>query len=83
MADQNQTSAVKTHEFVFLLSEMFSMMPFAAALEPLRLANRMSRRPLYSWRLVSETGAPATASNGVVVPRPSDTSTPSRRTCPG
>jgi transcriptional regulator GlxA family with amidase domain len=57
----------KTREFVFLLCEMFSMMPFAAALEPLRLANRMARRPLYSWRLVSETGAPATASNGVVV----------------
>ena len=56
----------KTHEFVFLLCDMFSMMPFAAALEPLRQANRMARSPLYSWRLVSETGAPVTASNGVV-----------------
>jgi transcriptional regulator GlxA family with amidase domain len=60
-------STEKTREFVFLLCEMFSMMPFAAALEPLRLANRMARRPLYSWRLVSETGEPATASNGVIV----------------
>jgi transcriptional regulator GlxA family with amidase domain len=56
-----------TQEFVFLLSETFSMMPFAAALEPLRLANRVSRRPLYSWRLVSETGEAVTASNGVGV----------------
>lgn len=56
-----------TREFVFLLCDAFSMMPFAAALEPLRLANRVSRRPLYAWRLVSETGAPVSASNGVTV----------------
>jgi len=57
----------KTHEFVFLLCDMFSMMPFAAALEPLRQANRMARKPLYSWRLVSEDGGPVAASNGVVI----------------
>ncbi len=67
MSDAPIASATKTHEFVFLLCEMFSMMPFAAALEPLRLANRMARRPLYSWRLVSEGGQVATASNGVIV----------------
>jgi len=67
MAESANGPAQKTHEFVFLLCEMFSMMPFAAALEPLRLANRMARRPLYSWRLVSEGGVTATASNGVVV----------------
>jgi len=67
MTDAPTASTTKTREFVFLLCEMFSMMPFAAALEPLRLANRMARRPLYSWRLVSETGQPTTASNGVVV----------------
>jgi transcriptional regulator GlxA family with amidase domain len=54
-----------THEFVFLLCDMFSMMPFAAALEPLRQANRMSRSPLYSWRLVSVDGGPVAASNGI------------------
>ncbi len=67
MSEAPTAGATKTHEFVFLLCEMFSMMPFAAALEPLRLANRMARRPLYSWRLVSESGVAATASNGVVV----------------
>jgi len=46
---------------------MFSMLPFAAALEPLRQANRVSRKPLYSWRLVSGSGEPVTASNGVVI----------------
>jgi transcriptional regulator GlxA family with amidase domain len=61
------TPPQKTREFVFLLCDMFSMMPFAAALEPMRLANRLSRRPLYSWRLVSQTGEPVSASNGVIV----------------
>ena len=60
-------AAQKTHEFIFLLCDMFSMMPFAAALEPLRQANRMARSPLYSWRLVSVDGAPVAASNGISV----------------
>ncbi|MDH3666276.1 MAG: GlxA family transcriptional regulator [Paracoccaceae bacterium] len=67
MTEQAGAAAPKTHEFVFLLADMFSMMPFAAALEPLRQANRMSRQPLYSWRLVSETGGPVTASNGITI----------------
>jgi len=46
---------------------MFSMLAFAAALEPLRQANRMARKPLYNWRLVSETGEPVSASNGIVI----------------
>ena len=67
MTETAPGTAPKTHEFVFLLCDMFSMMPFAAALEPLRQANRMARSPLYSWRLVSETGAPVTASSGVAI----------------
>jgi transcriptional regulator GlxA family with amidase domain len=67
MTDSASENSQKTHEFVFLLSDMFSMIAFAAAVEPLRQANRMSRRPLYSWRLVSETGAPVAASNGISI----------------
>ncbi len=58
---------VSTRNFVFLLLQNFSMMPFTAALEPLRLANRETGKDLYRWSLVSEGGQPATASNGVVV----------------
>ncbi len=53
--------------FVFLLSPRFSMIAFAAAIETLRLANRLSRRPLYAWRLLSEDGAQAVCSNGARV----------------
>ncbi|MEO0820628.1 MAG: GlxA family transcriptional regulator [Pseudomonadota bacterium] len=53
-----------TREFVFLLSPQFSLIAFSAAIEPLRLANRVTRRPLYAWRLVSEDGKPVECSNG-------------------
>lgn len=53
--------------FVFLLTQQFSMIAFAAALEPLRIANRLARGRLYAWRLVAETGEPARCSNGAAV----------------
>ena len=51
----------------FLLVPNFSMMAFAAAIEPLRTANRMSGHALYGWRLISKDGAPVAASNGIVL----------------
>ena len=53
--------------FTFLLLNRFTMMPFAAAIEPLRLANRTSGRELFKWRLVGEGGEVATCSNGAQV----------------
>src|SRR5690606_20692067 len=51
----------------FVLVPNFSMIAFASAVEALRLANRTSGRELYSWHLFSRTGAPETASNGIVL----------------
>ncbi len=53
--------------FVFLLLRDFSMAPFAAAIEPLRVANRVTGKQLYRWSVVSEDGLPARASNGITV----------------
>ncbi|MCH8465925.1 MAG: GlxA family transcriptional regulator [Roseinatronobacter sp.] len=39
-------------------------MAHAAAIEPLRLANRVAGQPLYSWQLVSESGHSVRCSNG-------------------
>ena len=50
---------------VFFLVPEFSMIAFTTAIEPLRVANRMLGRKVYSWRLASEDGKPVTASNGV------------------
>ncbi len=43
------------------------MMAFAAAVEPLRAANRLSEQPLFEWRLFSRDGRPVRASNGIDV----------------
>ncbi|MDR5907195.1 GlxA family transcriptional regulator [Franzmannia qiaohouensis] len=51
----------------YLLLPSFSMMAFFAAVEPLRIANRLSGRPLFDWTLISEDGAPVTASNGMTL----------------
>ncbi len=59
--------ASRPERFVFLLLENFTLIAFAGAIEPLRLANRMSGRTLYDWQVVSATGGPVTASNGVVL----------------
>lgn len=52
---------------VFFLIPDFTMMAFAAALEPLRAANRMAGHEAYQWRLASSDGLPVRASNGVEV----------------
>jgi transcriptional regulator GlxA family with amidase domain len=50
--------------FVFLLLDRFTMLSFACAIEPLRLANYVAGKPLYEWLLAGESGETATCSNG-------------------
>lgn len=57
----------KASRFVFLLLDRFTMIAFASAIEPLRLANQVSGQRLYDWKLVSEDGHDVTCSNGTVV----------------
>lgn len=51
----------------FLLLPQYSMMAFFAAVEPLRIANRIAQRPLFDWILISADGGPVTASNGMTL----------------
>jgi AraC family carnitine catabolism transcriptional activator len=51
----------------FLLLPQYSMMAFFAAVEPLRIANRIANRPLFDWTLISADGGPVTASNGMTL----------------
>ena len=57
----------RPERFVFLLVENFTLIAFAGAIEPLRIANRMAGRTLYEWKVVSGTGGPVIASNGVAL----------------
>ena len=50
---------------VFFLVPDFTMVAFATALDPLRIANRMLGYEAYKWRLASYDGKPVGASNGV------------------
>ena len=59
------STAVK--RYGFLLLPNFTMMAFAAAIEPLRVANRVAEQTLYEFPLFTLDGEPAIASNGVSV----------------
>ena len=63
----SRTSRESRPPFVvgFFLVPQFPMMSFAAAIEPLRSANRMRGDTLFEWRLFSRDGGPVRASNGV------------------
>ena len=46
----------KKRSIVFFLIPQFTMLPFAAAVETLRIANRMLGYQAYEWRLASLDG---------------------------
>jgi transcriptional regulator GlxA family with amidase domain len=51
----------------FLLVPGFSLLSYASTIEPLRAANRLSGRTLYTWSHVSTDGQPAFASSGLAI----------------
>src|SRR3990167_8077418 len=58
------TKADAPRRFVFLLLDKFTMINFAGAIEPLRLANHVMGYPVYTWALAGEGGVEKTCSNG-------------------
>lgn len=57
----------QTRRFTFLILPEFTLLAFSSALDPLRIANQLAQRPLYSWSVASETGGPVLSSSGVAV----------------
>ena len=55
---------LRTRRFVFLLLDRFTMISFAGAIEPLRIANRIIGKQVYSWILAGENGGETVCSNG-------------------
>ena len=49
-------AATRERHFYFVLIPNFTMIAFATAIEPLRIANRMSGQQAYRWSLVSLDG---------------------------
>ena len=56
-----------TRSYVFILVPGFTLLAFASAVEPLRIANQLSQKPLYRWRILSATGEPVLSSSGIPV----------------
>lgn len=63
-AEPGGGSLHETQEFHFLLLPEFSVMGFASAVEPLRVANRFVSEA-YRWKILSLDGGPVRASNGM------------------
>ncbi|MFZ0488365.1 MAG: GlxA family transcriptional regulator [Arenicellales bacterium] len=54
--------------FNFLVVPNFTLMAYTSALEPLRMANKLSGRELYGWNTVSLSESHTTSSSGVTIP---------------
>jgi transcriptional regulator GlxA family with amidase domain len=65
-ARQPESSApVKMQNIGFLLLDNFTMIALASAVEPLRMANQLSGKELYTWHTLSEEGQQVSASDGI------------------
>jgi len=53
--------------FGFLLLKDFTLISLSSAVEPLRMANRICREEVYSWTVITETGGPMIASDGLSI----------------
>lgn len=51
----------------FVLSPKFTMLAFASAIEPMRIANQLTGQILFRWRTLSADGGPVACSNGVPI----------------
>lgn len=58
--------AAPEHGFTFALLPNFSLLSFAAALDVLRIANRMSGQACYRWQIVAEDGIDVACSAGTL-----------------
>lgn len=56
-----------SQKIAFLLLPDFSMMAFTSSVEPLRAANRLSGKKLYTWHIMTHDGQPTKASNGIAI----------------
>ncbi len=51
----------------FYLARKFSIVPFINAVDPLRMANKLSGQTLFEWAFISRDGEPVEAINGMTI----------------
>lgn len=57
----------RPQRYIFVLLDRFTLLAYAAAVEPLRMANQLAGRRLYDWQVIGEADEYATCSNGTRV----------------
>ncbi|MDK3019549.1 GlxA family transcriptional regulator [Pseudodonghicola flavimaris] len=62
------TPSARPLRTVILVPEETNTLSFAAAVDPMRAANRMAGRPLFDWRFATPDGAPSQLTSGIAVP---------------
>ena len=60
----DKIGSIHKKRFIFLLLDNFSLISYACAVEPLRLANRYHSSNFYEWKSASENGKTAECSAG-------------------
>ncbi len=63
-ASRTQRDTTPPKRYVFVLLDNFTLLCFSAALESLRIANRMAGKQLYSWQIIGDGGDIAYCSAG-------------------
>jgi len=66
-ADNNGPQGTSQRRLGFLLVPQYSMIAFASAVEPLRMANHLLGREAYRWQALTVDGEPIAASNGLQI----------------
>lgn len=63
---KNSSIATTTRVSILALSES-SMMSLASIIDPLRAANRLSRQPVFKWRIISMSGQAIELTSGIKI----------------
>lgn len=74
-SSQSSQSDAKPYRVGFLLINNFTLIALATAIEPLRMANQLTGRELYTWQLLTATGEAVKASDGMVIMPDASTTT--------
>ncbi len=61
-------ACASTRNFGFFLVPNFTLLAFSSAVEPLRMANKISGEELYHWFTLSADGEPVASSSGITIP---------------
>lgn len=66
-ASLTYNSTADPRDFYFVLTPKLTMLAFSAAVEPLRIANQLTKQELYRWHTMTIDGGPVQCSNGVTI----------------